>query len=139
MQAPVPKPRKPRGFDISPGAVNQAPVPEDVGEWDMKDVDGVPSWVRRRQVQAANALDFQPPKRDKALPLDPDQIDDALNEHFTLIETRELDGLDVWFVLALKSGTLDKYEIIMYEYRGEWVCSSITKLLSDWYDNGASE
>lgn len=96
-----------------------------IGDW-VADENGVPSWVRRRQTHAANALDFQPPKRDKALPLDPEQISDAFTEHFVVIETRELDGLDVWFVLALKSGTLDIYEIILYEHMGEWVCSSIT-------------
>lgn len=104
-------------------------LPVKAGEWDMADIGGVPAWVRRRQTSAANALGFEPPKRDKALPLAKEDIIDALSVSFTVMEARELDGLDVWFVLAIKAelNVFGTYEIILYEHKGEWVCSSITQ------------
>lgn len=122
----MPAPRQ-RTSKLPP--VSEVGADGEKGDW-ICGKDGVPAWVRRRHVQATDALlrDFQPPKRDKALPLTEEDIYNALAEHFQIIETCELDGLDVWFVLAIKTGSFDKYEIILYEYRGEWVCSSITKL-----------
>lgn len=77
-------------------------------------------------------LQFVPPKPDKAfgkaLPLDPDQISDALGEQFLVVEARELTDLDVWFIVAIRDSY---YDIIMYEHMGEWKCSSITKRKDD--------
>lgn len=93
--------------------------------------DGVPAWVRRRQTSAANALDFEPPKRDKALPLTEEDITNTLATSFAVVEAYELDSLDVWFVLARSVSKYDYYKIILYEHKGEWVCSSITLVPSD--------
>lgn len=128
--SPVPVPK---GARVKPVAVATPwPSPKSVvpagAALPVSQTPDVPDWIKARQVHAANALDFQPPKREKALPLDPDQISDALAEHWLVIEARELDGLDVWFVLATKVSKFGYYQIILYEFKGDWLCSSITEL-----------
>lgn len=126
---PVPKPREYKP-PLPPVPVPEVGADGEKGDW-VCGKDGVPAWVRRRHVQATDALGYEPPKRTKALPLTEKDISNALGEHFAVAKARELDGLDVWFVLAIKTGSFDQYEIILYEHMGEWVCSSVTKLASE--------
>ncbi len=96
----------------------------------------IPPWVHARGQRVLGVLEYVAPKPDKAKPLDPDQISNAFDGQFYVLTTRELEGLDVWFIEASKLVQLTndewpiviKYEIILYEHMGEWKCSSITKV-----------
>jgi hypothetical protein len=87
--------------------------------------DHVPDWVRERQVKATRLLGFAPVTRTRAEPLDHAQIRNALEGHFGVVETRELEGLDVWFVGTVSLTTGLMYDIILYEHMGDWHCLSV--------------
>jgi hypothetical protein len=87
----------------------------------------VPDWVQGRRKRATRELKFAPPRRTKALPLSLEYLADALQTLGTVLQARELDGLDVWFVCVLRPGSDVVLELVLYEHMGEWECSSIRK------------
>lgn len=95
-----------------------------LGDWERywEEANSNPDWVKARQLHAVNTLAFHPVKRTKAKPLDHAQIRDALDEHFRVYSTRELVGLDVWFLETFNLTTGLGYDMILYEHRGDWHC-----------------
>jgi len=89
--------------------------------------DDVPDWVKRRQLDAVNALAFTPakPKLAKANALDLDSIANEFAEDFGyLTECRELPG-DVFELEFIHAKERKIYTIMLYEHRGEWLCNSV--------------
>jgi hypothetical protein len=90
----------------------------------------IPAWVRARQAQITSALKFEPPrpKLKKALPLTQEHLADALAELGSVFHAYELEGLDVWFVKLVDMDRGTGHNVILYEFRGEWLCSSIERV-----------
>jgi len=90
----------------------------------------IPPWVRSRQSQGTGLVNYVPalpPKPEHALPINLEDLADALAEFGKITEARELAGLDVWFVRVYDIWASMGYEIILYEHMGEWKCSSIER------------
>ena len=91
----------------------------------------VPDWVRARQAQATRGLEFvaPKPKLKHALPLTRAYLDYALAEFGVVVEARELEGLDVWFITTMEDMHGEgQRRIVLYEHMGEWLCSSIERV-----------
>lgn len=92
--------------------------------------DDIPDWVRARQAQITRGLEFvaPKPKLKHALPLNTNIIASAFAEFGSVFRAYEPEGLDVWYIQMADMDQGTGYNIILYELRGEWLCSSIERV-----------